>query len=54
LVGILLIVQFIEFIRKIKIGKFEAEIGPKDVEKLKEKINMDSNPQPNECTKNIR
>jgi len=37
LVGILLVVPLIEFIRKIRIGEFEAEIGPKEIEKVKAK-----------------
>jgi len=37
LVGILLVIPLIEFIRRIRIGEFEAEIGPKEVEKIKAK-----------------
>jgi hypothetical protein len=37
LIGLLLVVPLIEFIRKIRIGEFEAEIGLKEVEKVKAK-----------------
>lgn len=48
LLGFLLAVPFLELIRKIRIGEFEAEIAPREVAEVKAKTSIELPPAPKE------